>query len=125
MVIRRTALGKPFDMSALVTKNDKTRAVGNMKVNARGDTIDSNGRIIQPVTSKVNKNYSKTVGNRTANPVRAVADKIQPEPIQEQIVLAELPKEEELTQEEIELIAEMEDDFEVEEIKKASNKEEE
>lgn len=62
----RSALGKQVDMSALVAKNQKVRAVGNMGVNARGDTIDSNGKIIQPITEKVNNSYSKTVGNRGA-----------------------------------------------------------
>lgn len=64
----RTALGKIVDMSILATKNEKTRAVGNMKVNARGDTIDSKGNIIKPATNKVNEAYSKTVGNRAAQP---------------------------------------------------------
>jgi len=65
----RTALGKSLDMSALVARNEKTRAVGNMKVNARGDTIDGQGRIVEPVTSKVSKQYEKTVGNKSAQPV--------------------------------------------------------
>jgi hypothetical protein len=62
----KTAMGKVVDMNALVAKNEKTRAVGNMNVNARGDTIDSNNRIIRTATSKVNDAYSKTVGNRSA-----------------------------------------------------------
>jgi hypothetical protein len=66
----RTAMGKSVDMAALTAKNEKTRAVGNMKVNARGDTIDAQGRIIKSATSKVNDSYNKTVGNRSAQPVR-------------------------------------------------------
>ena len=66
MTVYRSAMGKVVDMAALVAKNQKTRAVGNMKVNARGDTIDSYGRVIQPVTEKVTNSYSKTVGNRSA-----------------------------------------------------------
>ena len=62
----RTALGKTVDMSELVARNEKTRAVGNMKVNARGDTIDAFGKIIEPVTNKVNSGYAKTVGNKMA-----------------------------------------------------------
>jgi hypothetical protein len=62
----RTAMGKVVDMSTLASKNERTRAVGNMKVNARGDTIDAFGRIIKPVTAKVNDMYSKTVGNKSA-----------------------------------------------------------
>ena len=76
----RTALGKTIDMSVLATKNEKVRAVGNMSVNARGDTIDAQGRVVTPVTEKVNQNYAKTVGNRSANPVR----KSIPEPKKQQ-----------------------------------------
>ena len=36
----RSASGKTVDMGALRLKNEKTRAVGNMKVNARGDMIN-------------------------------------------------------------------------------------
>ena len=70
MAIHRTALGKQIDMSALAAKNEKTRAVGNMKVNARGDTIDGRGRIVEPITSKVSKQYERTVGNKSAMPTK-------------------------------------------------------
>jgi hypothetical protein len=66
----KTAMGKTVDMSALAAKNEKTRAVGNMKVNARGDTIDAQGRITKTATAKVNDSYNRTVGNRSAQPVR-------------------------------------------------------
>ena len=66
----KTAMGKTVDMAALTARNEKTRAVGNMKVNARGDTIDAHGRIIKTATTKVNDSYNKTVGNRSAQPVR-------------------------------------------------------
>ena len=67
MTTHRTAMGKTVDMAAILAKNEKTRAVGNMGVNARGDTIDAYGRIIKPVTAKVNEAYGKTVGNRSAH----------------------------------------------------------
>lgn len=70
MAVYRTAQGKQLDMSALVAKNEKTRAVGNMKVNARGDTIDGLGKIVEPVTAKVSKRYEKTVGNKSAMPTK-------------------------------------------------------
>ena len=70
MATHRTAMGKTVDMAALTTKNEKTRAVGNMKVNARGDTIDAQGRVIKTATAKVNDSYNRTVGNRSAQPVR-------------------------------------------------------
>jgi len=115
MSIYRTAMGKSVDMNALRSKNEKTRAVGNVKnLNARGDTIDPQGRIIKPVTAKVTDGYSKTVGNRSAQVTKRPAQKIQPDkPKVEQpkIDLAEL------TDEERELEESFEDDLEIEKIK--------
>lgn len=70
MAVYRTAQGKQIDMAALAAKNEKTRAVGNMRVNARGDTIDGSGKVIEPVTAKVSKQYEKTVGNKSALPTK-------------------------------------------------------
>jgi hypothetical protein len=67
----KTAMGKVVDMTALTAKNEKTRAVGNMKVNARGDTIDAQGRIVKSATVKANDSYNRTVGNRSAQPVKS------------------------------------------------------
>jgi|688.fasta_scaffold04701_18 hypothetical protein len=66
----RTAMGKVVDMSQLAAKNERARAVGNMSVNARGDTIDATGKIVLPVTKKVGDRYQKTVSNRAANIVK-------------------------------------------------------
>ena len=113
MGIYRSAMGKSVDVSALMAKNEKTRAVGNMKVNARGDTIDSHGRIIASVTEKVNTAYSKTVGNKSANVNRKPTQQLQPDPI---------IKEMDLTAEERELEDSLGDDLEVEKIKQAELK---
>ena len=99
----RTAMGKTVDMAALASRNEHTRAVGNMRVNARGDTIDATGRVIKPVTDKVNEAYGKTVGNKSAQVKRTVTPKPQVK--------------EELTPAEIELEESFEDDVEVEQIK--------
>ena len=112
MSIYRTAMGKPVDMASLAQKNEKVRAVGNMNVNARGDTIDANGRVIVPVTNKVTDMYSKTVGNRSAQ----VREKPASPPQKPRVDFAELnPVEKELE-------AEQEDDIEVEKIKAAEKK---
>ncbi len=97
-------MGKTIDMAALASRNENTRAVGNMRVNARGDTIDANGRIIKPVTDKVNEAYSKTVGNKSAQVTKRP---VTPKP----------QVKEELTTAEIELEESFEDDVEVEKIK--------
>lgn len=77
MKIYKTAQGKRVDMSALAAKNETVRAVGNMKVNARGDTIDGFGRVVTPATQRVNEMYSKTVGNRSANTRKPVRQSVQ------------------------------------------------
>ena len=112
----KSAMGKSVDMSALAAKNQHTRAVGNMSVNARGDTIDSNGRVIRPVTDKVNEAYGKTVGNKSAQVKRTVTPKPAPQKVEVK------PKVEELTLAELELEESIEDDIEVEKIKAKESK---
>lgn len=70
MTKHRTAQGKIIDMSQIAARNEHVRAVGNMKVNARGDTIDSHGKVVVPVTRKVGKSYQNTVSNRAANVIK-------------------------------------------------------
>lgn len=43
----RTMRGKLIDMDQLRAKNELTPAVGNMKVNGRGDEIGPGGKIIR------------------------------------------------------------------------------
>jgi len=59
--VYRSANGKPVDMGALRLKNEKTRAVGNMKVNARGDEIDERGRVIRKKTEQVSNQYQRQI----------------------------------------------------------------
>lgn len=61
MSIQRTAMGRSVDMASLVTQNEKTRAVGNMGVNARGDILDSHNRVVKDNTSRVKAHYDNTV----------------------------------------------------------------
>jgi hypothetical protein len=108
----RTAMGKVVDMAALTAKNEKTRAVGNMKVNARGDTIDAQGRVIRTATAKVNDSYNKTVGNRSAQPVRSKSKPATPPaPPTSKVDFSEL------TEMEREIEESYADDLEVEKIK--------
>ena len=143
MAIYRTAQGRKLDMSQLAAKNEKTRAVGNMNVNARGDTIDSNGKVIVPVTKKVGNRYNnavKTESNRASPVIRkkpeadvieevveevveAAADTVAPpaKVIKEPIPVT-APVEsmfEEMSDEDLEYLEPTDEDFEIEEIKKA------
>lgn len=99
--MHRTAMGKQIDMGALIAKNERVRAVGNKKVNARGDTIDSNGKIIVPNTERVNGSYNKTVGNRSAQ-VKSNPTK-QKQSISEELSEVEKELAEALEQEDLEI----------------------
>jgi hypothetical protein len=57
--IYRTAQGKQIDMGKLALQNEKVRAVGNMKVNARGDAVDDHNRVIETKNQQVSRNYRK------------------------------------------------------------------
>ncbi len=57
--VYRTARGKTVDMGALRLKNEKTRAVGNMKVNARGDQVNDGNQVIKKKTQQVTQQYKK------------------------------------------------------------------
>ena len=57
-MVYRTAKGKEIDLGKLINQNELVPAVGNAKVNARGDKLGEGGKIIkrreemtpQPVT---------------------------------------------------------------------------
>ncbi len=134
MGIYRTAQGRPLDMASLAAKNEKTRAVGNMNVNARGDTIDSHGKVVVPVTRKVGNRYNNSVANPESNRARSTV-RSKPEASPEvdttpaqvvdttpaQVVEVE-PVEsifDEMTDEDLEFLEPSDDDLEIEEIKKA------
>lgn len=118
MAVYRTAQGKRLDMAMLARKNERTRAVGNMSVNARGDTIDSQGRVIVPVTKKVGDKYQRTVSQRAENLIKSKEEVLQP------IETAPVPETKIDMSDEIELLAEEQEiddlaefEIEVEEIK--------
>ena len=65
--MHRTANGKTIDMNALRTKNEHVRAVGNMNVNARGDIIDSENRVINDNSKRMYAMYNKSTANPPAH----------------------------------------------------------
>jgi hypothetical protein len=66
--MHKSAMGRTVDMAALRAKNEHTRAVGNMNVNARGDVIDSNNEVINDNNKRVNEYYMKSAMNRGVRP---------------------------------------------------------
>lgn len=53
--------GVEVDMSALAARNPNAIALGNGRMNARGDFINSRGEIIKPESAKYNKSNPKAV----------------------------------------------------------------
>lgn len=53
----RTAHGKTLDIDKLRLVNEKTIAVGNMKVNARGDQLGQGGQIVASRNELMNQQY--------------------------------------------------------------------
>lgn len=55
--VYRTMLGKEIDMDALAARNETMPAIGNIKVNARGDELGPNGQIIKKREDVVGEYY--------------------------------------------------------------------
>jgi hypothetical protein len=71
--IYRSARGKEIDMLQLVKQNEMTIAVGNAKVNARGDKLGPGGTII--------KTREQIVAEQTGQPIPNQLNVRAPEPI--------------------------------------------
>jgi hypothetical protein len=57
--VYRTMQGKELDMEKLALRNELTPAVGNAKVNARGDELGPGGQIIRKREDILSDYYSK------------------------------------------------------------------
>jgi len=66
--VYKTAQGKLVDLGALEVQNQHVRAVGNMNVNARGDKIDADGKVISTRAEQVNRNLNRST-NPTSGPI--------------------------------------------------------
>jgi hypothetical protein len=65
--VYRSMQGKEVDMHQLVMQNETTVAVGNMRVNARGDELGPGGKIIrkrEEVLSVSNSNVPSQINQR-------------------------------------------------------------
>jgi len=72
--VYKTMQGKSIDMDLLRKKNELTPAVGNARMNARGDILGPGGKIVKK-REDVAKEYYKTkpVASETPKPVAAQA----------------------------------------------------
>lgn len=76
----KSAMGKVVDVAALMKENEGTLAVGNVKMNARGDRLGQDGKVIVPVQQVAKKQKSVVSQPVTAsievasNPAKVVAE---------------------------------------------------
>ena len=70
----KTALGKSIDIENLRLKNESAIAVGNMKVNARGDTLGRGGQVVQTRNQNMGAVYGR-VRTEPAVEIENVADR--------------------------------------------------
>jgi|TARA_B100001248_G_scaffold81197_1_gene59027 hypothetical protein len=85
MTGKKTNRGQSIDMAGLVLQNETAVAVGNMKVNARGDQLDAEGNIVKTKTEQAQAYYQnnpkaavKTVSIKDAVDVSATKTMEQP-----------------------------------------------
>jgi hypothetical protein len=72
--VYRTAQGKSVDLGTIMLQNEHVRAVGNMNVNARGDKLDNNNRVVETKPRQIQKQNARTT-NVSADPVQTSTTK--------------------------------------------------
>ena len=60
----RSAQGKMVDMEQLRLQNELVPAIGNMKVNARGDQLGPGGKVVKTREQLLDEHYKKTIGQK-------------------------------------------------------------
>ena len=78
MVQRRTNKGVIIDMEALLAQNSDEPAMGNMKLNAKGDVLGKNGEIIQTAEDRARAYYTENPKSSTAKSTLKGAQPDQP-----------------------------------------------
>ena len=73
--VYKSMQGKQIDMDLLRQRNELTPAVGNAKVNARGDELGPGGKIIKKREDVLKDYYTSTGKMEDEIPARRVAEK--------------------------------------------------
>lgn len=72
----KTMQGKQIDLDLLIKRNELTPAVGNARVNARGDELGPGGRIVRKREEVVKEYY-----NKSSQPVKTEKVSAKPAPV--------------------------------------------
>lgn len=82
--IYKTAQGKQVDLDLLISRNELTPAVGNAKVNARGDELGPGGKIVRKREDLMQERYKQSPSMPNETVVRkAPSTSEEVHPIQE------------------------------------------
>ena len=57
--VHKSMQGKEVDMAALVAKHEAMPAIGNVRMNARGDELGPGGQVIKKKEEVVNAHYNQ------------------------------------------------------------------
>jgi hypothetical protein len=82
----RTANGKQIDLDLLRKRNELTPAVGNFKVNARGDQLGTGGKIVRKREDLIREHYESqenTVPDEVISRNKVQADELPKEKVEE------------------------------------------
>ena len=60
----KTAQGRSLDLEQLKLRNELTPAVGNMRVNARGDQLGPGSKVVKSREEMLDQHYQTNVGKR-------------------------------------------------------------
>lgn len=80
----RTARGLAIDMDRIRLANEQTIAVGNMKVNARGDQLGAGGKVIktrQQIMAEKNKLHKGPIADNSMRVAESMDDIVVPETV--------------------------------------------
>jgi len=81
MATHRTNKGQTIDMDALFNANKAAPAIGNMKVNANGDVIDSRGNVVKKKEDRVREYYRDNPKSSTSQSLRGEQPTLQADTI--------------------------------------------
>jgi hypothetical protein len=73
--VYRSAQGKMVDLGTIMLQNEHVRAVGNMKVNARGDKIDNTNQVFETKPQQIQRQNNATTTNVSSSPVHSSSKK--------------------------------------------------
>jgi hypothetical protein len=73
--IYKSAQGKTVDLGTIMLQNEHVRAVGNMKINARGDKIDSLNQVIETKPQQIQRHNDRVTTKMSSAPVQTSSAK--------------------------------------------------